>query len=130
MDLRTNRKEWLETNREITKLIEESKYAKLTWLTLRFLSGNESCTTGMSLLYRGRVYASHRARPQLSSKTKRISLVAKVMRTPGRRSWIPDALRHPQVPPRCSMCKRPLPSVNLGRRVLNSRMARRQVQMV
>ena len=76
-NLRTNRKQWLETNRVITRLTVESKRApshwhldrifkpkdaKQSWSTVRSLSGKESHTTGKSLLYRGRVYASFRSK--------------------------------------------------------------------
>ena len=72
-----NHKQWLKTNREITRLTEESKRAtwhrlldriskskdaKEVWSTVRSLSGREIHTTGKSLLYRGRVYASDRAK--------------------------------------------------------------------
>ena len=42
--------------------ISKSKYAKQTWSTMRTLSGKESHTTGQSSLYKGRVYASERAK--------------------------------------------------------------------
>ena len=75
--LRTNRKQWIETSREMTRLTEEckratwhrhfdwiskSKDAKHAWSTVRSLTGRESHTTGRSLLYRGRVYASDHAK--------------------------------------------------------------------
>ena len=76
-DLSTNRKQWQESNREIIRLAEESmratwhrhldrisksNYAMQAWSTVRSLSGRESHTTGKSLLYKGRVYASYRAK--------------------------------------------------------------------
>ena len=79
MDLRTNHKEWLETNRKITRLKEESnratwhrqlhrnsksKDAKQSWSTVRSLSGKESCITGKSPLNKGSV-----RQPQLSFKS-------------------------------------------------------------
>ena len=69
-------KKWLETNRKITRLKEESKrtiwhkhlvrtskskVAKQALSTVRSLSVKESRTTGKSILYRGRVYASNRS---------------------------------------------------------------------
>ena len=76
-DRRTYRKQWLETNHEITRLAEESKratwrrhldriskskVAKQAWSTVCSFYGRESHTTGKSLLYKGRVYASDRAK--------------------------------------------------------------------
>ena len=57
--------------------------------------------------------------PQLSFMRTRRSAVAKVIWTPGRLSWISDALHDPHAQPPGSRSKRPLPLVNFSRRFLS-----------
>ena len=68
-------------------------------------------------------------RPQLSFKSTPRSAVAKVIRTPGKQSWISDALHDPHAPPRGSRSMSPSSTVNFSRRFLNSRRVRRQALM-
>ena len=134
IDLRSNRKQLLETNSEITRLTEESKQA--TWhrhldriSKSNNANGRETHTTGKSLLYKRRVYASDRAKASAD-----VQVYAKIN---GRKSYkdirkVDMDLRCPKRSKRTtrgSRSKRPSPLVNLSRRFLSKKPARRQALM-